>query len=550
MITAEVEPDNNYEIVPGTVHLVDLLGELKVQKGKDGIILIPQPSSNLNDPLRWSKRKRYWQFAFLFLWSFLLAGALNLGGPIFAIWTELFDCTFLDLTTTIAISCLFLGLGCVFLQPTALKIGRRFVYLLCTILMIVSKILMGRAQNLQMLYWSGVFGGFSASPVDSLVEISTTDIFFQHERSTALGLVIMALCAGNNLSPVATGYITTTIGWRWTFYIMVIILGVVFVAQLFFMEDTSFRRRSIESLEQNIAEQIRSHTSAIETKGGRSDIKTVEVSDEYSNYSSRIGEIEVPLRSYKKRMAIIHSEYNDTRSWFKIFSRPFLLIRFPAFIWAGLVYGAAVMWITLLASTTSELYSAPPYNFSPNAVGLTNISAAVGTIIGMFFGGPLVDKLAIYLAKRNNGIFEPEFRLYAFIFPTILNAAGILAYGLGPYYQAHWAISVIVGQGLIGFSMSAVGAISLAYPIDCYGQIASEGLVLILFIRNMISMGFCFALQPWINSCGWKVTTWLLFLVSVVLNGSFIFLIIFGKRFRKWTAEAYERYSDPSYSGF
>ena len=27
------------------------------------------------------------------------------------------------------------------------------------------------------------------------------------------------------------------------------------------------------------------------------------------------------------------------------------------------------------------------------------------------------------------------------------NAAGLIAYGLGPYYGAHWAISVIIGQG-------------------------------------------------------------------------------------------------------
>lgn len=65
------------EIVPGTIHLLDLQGILDVQKdpySKHNIILIPQPSSNPNDPLRWSLAKKKSQFAFLWLWAFLMAG--------------------------------------------------------------------------------------------------------------------------------------------------------------------------------------------------------------------------------------------------------------------------------------------------------------------------------------------------------------------------------------------------------------------------------------------------------------------------------------------
>lgn len=69
--------DTDQEIVPGTVHLVDLQGILNVQKdanSKHNIILVPQPSSNPNDPLRWSQKKKNSQFAFLWLWAFLQAG--------------------------------------------------------------------------------------------------------------------------------------------------------------------------------------------------------------------------------------------------------------------------------------------------------------------------------------------------------------------------------------------------------------------------------------------------------------------------------------------
>lgn len=59
----------DYEFVPGTVHLVDTAGFLDVKKaGNSKIILQPQPSSNINDPLRWSKRKKILQFGLLWFW--------------------------------------------------------------------------------------------------------------------------------------------------------------------------------------------------------------------------------------------------------------------------------------------------------------------------------------------------------------------------------------------------------------------------------------------------------------------------------------------------
>ena len=46
-----------------------------------------------------------------------------------------------------------------------------------------------------------------------------------------------------------------------------------------------------------------------------------------------------------------------------------------------------------------------------------------------------MDYCTIKLATRNEGILEPEFRLWTMIVPTIFNAAGLLAYGLGAAYR-------------------------------------------------------------------------------------------------------------------
>lgn len=543
------------DLVPGTIHLIDVEGDLNIQKDEGSehdIILQPQPSSNVNDPLRWSKRKKNVQFGLLWMWAFLLAVTVNWNGPVWTIWTEVFDCSYDQLNISAAICFIFLGVGCVLLQPTALKFGRRFVYLLCTFFVIIANLIGALAQSVQYLYAVNFLSGMCAAPVDSLVEISTTDVFFQHERAEYLSWMIFALYAGSDLGPVAAGYIVETMDWRWCLWFQVIIFGALLAILLFTMEDTTFDREQ-DKTEEDILVQIKSRESALQSvvSQNSNDREAAKESPLISTCNVELDKMSIdgsiPKRTYWQRMRLMEFEYSDKRSWLTIFYRPFLMVRFPAFIWAGIVYGSQMMWLSLLATTQSEIYALEPYNFSESQVGLTNLGAFVGSIFGMFYGGKFVDYLSIKFARRNGGILEPEYRLYAMAIPTILNAGGLLAYGLSSHYSAHWAISVVIGQGLLGFAMSSTGGICLTYAVDCYPNLASDGLVLILFLRNCIGCGFTFAIQPWLDRDGLSLTTWLMFMLSLVINGSYLIMVFWGKSFRRWTANAYFKYSDPNY---
>lgn len=206
-----------------------------------------------------------------------------------------------------------------------------------------------------------------------------------------------------------------------------------------------------------------------------------------------------------------------------------------------------MMWLSLISTTQASIYALPPYGFTNGQIGLVNFAPLVGNICGMFYGGRFVDWLTIKLAERNDGIMEPEFRLYAMIVPTILNAVGLLTYGLANANGEPWPVSVVIGLGFLGFAMSSTGAICLTYAIDSYHKMASEAMVLMLFIRNMIGMVFTLVFQYWLAKCGLVLLSWLLFMMSLVINGSFILLIFYGKRIRKKTQDRYAKISDPNY---
>lgn len=82
-----------------------------------------------------------------------------------------------------------------------------------------------------------------------------------------------------------------------------------------------------------------------------------------------------------------------------------------------------------MAVTESIYFSGDPYDFSTIGIGLLNIPPFIGSIVAAFYAGPLSDWSIIWLAKRNEGVYEPEMRLYLIVFPVIIGPIGMFTYG-------------------------------------------------------------------------------------------------------------------------
>lgn len=520
--------------LPGTVHMIDMDGVLDVEQETDGIILHPLPSRNPNDPLRWSPKKKLYQFSLLVFWGFIQSVSTVWSGPVWAIWVEDLNTSYGSLNTSSGLIFIGIAIGCITLQPIGLKVGKRSVYLACTLLQIVGNAIISQATNMKYLYIGNAIVGFSSAPMFSLIEISSIDMFFQHERAAKLGWAVFALYSGVALGPLATGYVTETLSWRWCCYILIIIFAVLFFVQLFTMEDSTFIRENPTKLENEILTQIKSREtmnshSPEEIKQG----STVNISQIKSVDSS------IPLRTYAQKTKLYDTEYGDKRNWLKVFIQPFYLARFPAAIIAGVLQGVQQMWLSLVANTQASFYSVPPYSFNTAQIGLTNIGLLVGILLGMYHGGQLNDKISLFLAKRNKGVFEPEFRLWSMGISLVANAGGLIAYGIGANNGDHWAISVCLGQGLLGFSMSSITGIAYAYCSDSLPDFIGESVVFISFLNNCIATIFTFCITIWMEANGIALMTWLMFMLSVVINGIAIVFVFAGKPFRRMTSSMY-----------
>lgn len=104
---------------------------------------------------------------------------------------------------------------------------------------------------------------------------------------------------------------------------------------------------------------------------------------------------------------------------------PVQIFAFPIILWAALSLGFAANSLLALNLTQSQVFAAPPYNFSSAAVGFVNFAFVVGGIIGLLTAGPVSDWVSMKATMRNKGIREAEMRLVALVPYIAINLVGM-----------------------------------------------------------------------------------------------------------------------------
>jgi MFS family permease len=195
------------------------------------------------------------------------------------------------------------------------------------------------------------------------------------------------------------------------------------------------------------------------------------------------------------------------------------------------VYGSYFTWLLTISVLSVTAFSSPPYNLGPAQIGLTNLPLLVVGLIGSPISGWLADWVAKSMARRNGGVFEPEFRLTLMLIATPLATAGFLGFGMS--VQAGSPIVwPIFFMSLHSLSIPFASQASLTYVIDCHQKDANQAFVTINFTKAV----FTFLATTYANGLYAKMGPKGVFDAITVINLLICSLTIpayvFGKRFR------------------
>lgn len=181
---------------------------------------------------------------------------------------------------------------------------------------------------------------------------------------------------------------------------------------------------------------------------------------------------------------------------------PWKMFAFPIVEFASFVVSWSCSAFLTINLTQSQVFAAPPYNFSSQTIGFTNFAILAGAFIGLATGGPFSDWVAAKLTVRNNGVREPEMRLVAMIPYVVIMYIGNIVISVGYEKKWPWEAIVLVGYTFVGIQVSALPAISSTYAVDSYKPVAGSIFVSITVNKNVWGYGFSKFITPWSLEAG------------------------------------------------
>ncbi|KAL6401299.1 hypothetical protein AUP68_15167 [Ilyonectria robusta] len=199
--------------------------------------------------------------------------------------------------------------------------------------------------------------------------------------------------------------------------------------------------------------------------------------------------LQYPARhSFVQRMRIYSGIYAE-ESLLKMIIRPFLTLFNPVVLWSLIVVGFTSLWVIGISLVIAQIFSAPPYNLNTAQLGYINAGPTVGGFLGCILCGLVSDPIVQWISRKNNGVFEPEFRLPLMIGMPI--SCGIGYFLVGNFINSGAspvASSAMWGVAFVSVQIAHVSAGS--YLIDAFRDISNESFIITMTFKNFLWFGF------------------------------------------------------------
>ncbi|KAF2856187.1 membrane transporter [Plenodomus tracheiphilus IPT5] len=353
-----------------------------------------------------------------------------------------------QLLGSFAVSVYVLGfaIGPLFLSPLSEIYGRYIILNGSNVFFCCFTLGCALAPNLGGLIVMRFFAGLGGSACLTIGTAVIADLFVAQERGKAVALYSVGVLFGPILGPICGGFIAQQIGWKWDMWI-VLILGCLLTGGLIIFNKETYHPVILKRKTLRLRKEL-----------GRPELQNIMTYDKDAALQS-------PLNVLKH--GIIRPLKMLTKSPIVLFCSLYLSFLF------GLLF--------LLFTTITPVFI-QTYGWSPQITGLAYLGIGIGNFMGIAVVARTSDATIIRLAKRNNGVYEPEMRLPLCVFFGALIPIAFFIYGWTTYYKVHWIVPII-SLVPFGFGLMGIFAPLQTYMIDCFPQYAASAVAAITALR-------------------------------------------------------------------
>ncbi|KAI1060387.1 hypothetical protein LB506_007150 [Fusarium annulatum] len=341
---------------------------------------------------------------------------------------------------TITMASLGFALGQLFIPPMSEVFGRMPIYRTSSIFYMGFTAGCARSTNVAEFLVFRLLTGMAAASYMSTGGGTVADLLPKEERGVAMAIFTAGPLFGPVLGPIVGGLVVEHLGWRWCFYLILILAGAVTLVTFLFMHETS----SINILKSKAA-RLRKET-------GNPNLRAV-------------GDKQTPVKQL-----VLHAL---TRPMKFLFTSPIVALIS--------LYIAFNFGVTMLLFATFPTVYENTYHWSVSVSGLAYIGVGVGCAIGVITFAKLSDRLL----NAKEAQCRPEPRLIMMMFVSPMFPIGLFIYGWTTEFKVHWVVPII-GTAICGPGAVIINSSSQTYIIDIFGpQAAASALAAITLLRNL-----------------------------------------------------------------
>ncbi|KAL4922655.1 major facilitator superfamily domain-containing protein [Aspergillus aurantiobrunneus] len=449
------------------------------------LVLHPQPSSDPCDPLNWPAWRKAVVLVCMSVYAFIgnfTSSSIASAFPLYATPLAFNPPVSMGrLSHLIAVNVLMMGAANIWWVPLANTFGRRPINLISILVLLFCSMWAGLATSFESLLAARFFMGVGVGPADTIAPNVIGEIYFTHQRGKAMGFYTVLLVLGSLVGGISGGYIASH-GLEWLHWVNVIICSILFVACLFFVPETLYKRDEPSPVVVNGEKVLKEGAESSQI-------------EEVINPPQREYEDFTFLRSLKL--------YAYHRNLLKNFAAPWLTLRLPGVWLIMLWYAGLVGGIVTVSTAGPTIVAYPPYSWGQNA-GLINIGGIIGSFLGAAATAMLADRVMVTKKTIKDGeLTEPEARLLVALPGLILATAGLWAFGFCAENGAPkmW-IGMQFGVGMLSFGLMQAPSVGFNYVIDSYRNVSADCFVAITCMRAIISFSWTFFVGTWVEHAG------------------------------------------------
>lgn len=334
--------------------------------------------------------------------------------------------------------------------------------------------------------------------------------------------------AASNFSAVIVGPIATNLGWKWLFHILAIFSGVETILLFLFVPETCYNRDHRYDIDE-LADDKLSDLAEIEKKNRASSEK--HEGQKVVHVESGSSQASRSKKTWLQELSFSNGTFSDD-NLFQLFLAPFAVCTNLAVLWMVIITGGLTAFFVAQSYDMAQIFMFPPYNLSAAGVGYLSLGPFIGGLLGAILLGATLDPIIKWCAKRNGGVYEPEYRLLGMI-PGLFTGVGLIAFGyMAEKKMSFYGTAVMHGIDLFGIVCANIAA--AAYAIDAYREMSGEVFIVNMVFKNLLFYGFSYFVNDWTTEAGPAKVFYVFGGVSFAMIITTPIVFIWGKRYRSF----------------